>query len=269
MGWKCYHCGMMFEALWRKSAARKISEGTILVCVVSAFATHAYAGTAVEQLLQHGDDQMRAGHYSNARQYYLSALAYDRDSVKVQLKVAQAEAKIGDLDAAIKRARLVTQIEPKNVDGHKELGRYLEANRDPKAAELQYERAIELSDDPSDVISLEAKAVRLLIDNDDLERADRLSLWCLKGNKKIAECHFLRGLVLAQSEKDARMQEGLKEFKQTLTLDPSRNSAHYQTALIYQKLGAKDAARQEFEFFIKGKPPKTELEDAKDRQARL
>src|SRR5262249_7630348 len=161
-------------------------------------------------------EELSVGHYGAARQIYLSALAHNNSDVSVLLKISKAEEKIGDLDSAIKRARLATQIEPRNIDGHLELGRYLEANREAKAAELQFERAVELFKDPKDATSIEGRAIQLLIDLDDLERADRLSLSWLKENKKSAECHFNRGIVLSQSEKSSRQEEAIKEFTQTL-----------------------------------------------------
>jgi tetratricopeptide (TPR) repeat protein len=260
---------MILANIRRLGSNRAILTGIISACVLAANQMKAGAASEVEALLAHGDSELRGGHYSIARQYFLSALAYDRDNAEVLLKVAQAEAKLGDLDSAIKRARLVTQIEPKYVDGHRQLGRYLEANRDPKAAELQYERAMELTKDQSEATSLEGKAIGLLIDLDDLDRADRLSLSSLKGNKKNAECHFFRGLVLSKSEREGRMQDALKEFKQTLALAPQCNIAHYQSALLYLKLGQKDEAKQELETFIKNHPPKDQLEEAKDKLENL
>ncbi|PWT95230.1 MAG: hypothetical protein C5B53_11720 [Candidatus Melainabacteria bacterium] len=255
---------MILATIQRLGSSWAILAGIILFALANS-QIDAFAGTQVEALLARGDGELRAGHYAIARRCYLSALAYERDNVKILLKAAQAEEKIGDLDSAIKRARLVTQIDPKNVDGHAALGRYLEANRDPKAAELQYERAIELSKDQSEATSLEGKAIRLLIDLDDLDRADRLSLSCLKGNKKNAESHYFRGLVLSKSERQPRMQEALKEFQQTLALAPECNAVHYQSALLYLKLGQKDEATQELKTFIKNNPPKNELEEAKGR----
>ena len=237
-------------------------------CVICAQPIGARPGGA-DRLLARGDEELNAGHYAAARQLYLSALAHNSNDVSVLLKIAKAEDKIGDLDSAIKRARLATQIEPKNIDGHLELARYLEANRDPKAAELQYERAVELFKDQKEATSVEDKAIRMLIDLDDLERADRLSFTWLKENKKSAECHFNRGIVLSESEKPERQLEAIKEFTQVLNLDADFNRAHYRLALLYLKTGEKDLAKKELEIFIKSNPPQDQLADAKDKLAHL
>jgi tetratricopeptide (TPR) repeat protein len=244
-------------------------ESLLVVSILVAQPNSFSAQNAIDRLVLRGDDEFKAGHFQAARSCYLSAMAHNANDVAILLKVAKAEAKIGDLDSAIKRARLATQIEPKSVDSHTELARYLEVNRDPKSAELQYERAIDLIDDPKEAKPFESKAIQMLIDLDDLEKADRLSQIWLKANKKDADCHFNRGLVLSQSEKPSRLNEAAKEFKQALALDVDHNSAHYRLGLVYLKLDDKDAAKEELQNFIKGNPTPQELKEAKERIEQL
>lgn len=200
---------------------------------------------------------------------YLSALAHDPNNVRLLLMVAKSQEQLGDLDQAIMRARLATQIEPGNVQAHLQLGQSLQANRDPKAAELQYERVLDLTINDNVAAAARKKVVDLLVELDDLERADRLSRLWVKKHDKDADCHFNRGLVLSQSEKTANLQEALKEFKKCLLLAPDYNMAHYQQALLYLKQNETELARTELKVFINSNPPPQELEQAKAKLAQL
>src|SRR5262249_5948566 len=154
----------MLSAIRRFSFGSKVLSGIAAACAICGNGVDVRAAGGVDRLVARGDEELSVGHYGAARQIYLSALAHNNSDVAVLLKISKAEEKIGDLDSAIKRARLATQIEPRNIDGHLELGRYLEANREAKAAELQFERAVELFKDPKDATSIEGRAIQLLID---------------------------------------------------------------------------------------------------------
>ena len=226
-------------------------------------------GEAINLLVTKGDTEMAAGHFANARNCYTSALARDPNNVTIILKASKAEEKIGDLDGAIRRARFATKLEPKNADAHAVLGQFLQANRDERAAELQYECAAELSKGDELASQYERKAIELMIACDDLERADKLSLSWLKANGKDADRHFNRGLVLAQSERAERQQEAIKELTKTLLLAPAYNRAHYQLALLYLKLDEKEKAKTELKTFINNNPDEPELKEAKEKLVQL
>jgi tetratricopeptide (TPR) repeat protein len=213
---------------------------------------------------QLGDAALSQGHYGIARRLYANCLVEDPNNVQVLIKLAHAEEQIGDLDQAIARGRLACQLAPKRVDAHMALASFLEANRDDKAAELQYERALELRPQAETACLAQGRIVALLIKLDSVDQADRLSKDWLHKDNKSPDCHFNRGLVLSQSAKPENWQEAASEFKKTLLLSPDLNRAHYQLALLDLKRGDKRSAKEELETFIKSDPKGNELVKAKE-----
>ncbi len=247
----------------------------VLLSLIFTFALSTTYSTAAPRdnktlsLIASGDHELAIKHCAKARQFYLTALDRDNNNVQILLKIAEAEKELGDLDQALKRARTATQIDPQNIEAHFQLGNYLKANRDLKAAALQYERVLDLSDSKNDTLGIRESLLQLLIDLDDLERADNFSKRWLKGNDKNAACHFYRGLVLSLSSKSNNLQAANKELSKCLALNPAYNKAHYQLALLLLKLDDKERAKTELQTFIQNGASKAEIEQAQAQMKEL
>jgi len=241
----------------------------IVALIIASCRTALCKDPTIDRLIGRGDEELTAGHYSSARRFYLSALAYDANNARMLLKVAEAEEKMGNLDQAIRRTRLVTQLEPNSIQAHLQLAQFFEADRDKKAAELQYERIVDLAKSDDQVSAACDKVTSLLIDLGDLERADQLSRAWLRKYGKSADSHFNRAFVLSHSSKAKNLETAAKEYHKCLTLAPDYNRAHYQLGLFYLDLGDTAQAKEELKRFINNRPSQAELEQAQGQLSQL
>ena len=197
--------------------------------------------------LKAGDDKMNEHDYAQAAKIYRE-LCWKRPQDPVPMRrEAQAFAKLGDLDSALNWARKAVQYAPKSAEGHVELARLQEANRNWKVAYLQYELACEL--DKNLKLSLEAAMLRCLLKAQDYEKCDALSLALIKENKKNPDCYYNRAYILAQSPKTSGIAEPIATYEQVLALDPRRVAVRYNMALLYAKDNQKEAACEQLETF--------------------
>jgi tetratricopeptide (TPR) repeat protein len=220
--------------------------------------------TLYERMTKLGDEQMAKKEYTLARATFRE-LCWRRPMDPIpMLKEAAAAAKCGDLDEALVWAKKATQYAPNYDDAHIQLGHLLEANRDWKAAYLQYARALDLVSDPESRISLETPMLRTLLKTKDYDKAEQLSLSMIKQNKKTPDCYYNRAWYLSQSPKPEALAEAIDNYKQVLTLTPDRNDARFNLALLLVKNNAKEEAAVELKKFIDAAPDDPDCPRAKD-----
>ncbi len=223
-----------------------------------------------QRLCQQGDAEANAGDYQNAKKHYVEANLYNPGNAKILIKLGDVEEKRGDLDEAIKRGRQAIEYEPESVNAHLHLGNYLEKNQDLRGAELQYERSLDLSPKNDNPAPLYNKITSLLIELDELEKADKLTKeWTSNKRGDSADCHYDRGLVLSHSEKTPKLEESVKQFSKALLIEPRLSIAHYQLGLVLTKLDRKDEALEHLNRYVMTKPPEAELKLAKQAIERL
>jgi tetratricopeptide (TPR) repeat protein len=216
-----------------------------------------------------GDAELDRGHFDKAKSYYLDAYYCNTTDARNMLGLAKVSEKKGDLDDAIKRARLAAQNEPGNPNVHFVVGTYLEENQDFRGAELQYERAVELTKSKDESVLFSSKAIQSLVQLEDFEKADKLSKTWLKEHAKYAQSHYDRGLVLMHSDKTPNQEEALKQFAKALDLDPKLNIVHYQLGVLNGKIGQKETALKELNTFIESHPTAKELKLAQTQIEKL
>ena len=217
-----------------------------------------------ERMLKSGDEQMANEEYTLARKTFRE-LCWRRPIDPVpMLREAQAAAKCGDLDDALVWAKKATQYAPNYNEAHIQLGHLLEANRDWKAAYLQYERTFDLAKDAESRIALETPMLRTLIKAQDFDKADRLSTTMIKQNKKAPDCYYNRAWYLAQTGKAEALAEAIEAYKQVLLLSPSRNDARFNLALLLLKNNDKEEAAAQLRKFIEEGPGDADCPRAKE-----
>lgn len=247
----------------------------VLVCVLSLCGQIAFAQfqardeKKADALRALGDAEFDRGHLDKAKSYYLDAYYCNTTDARNMLGLAKISEKKGDLDDAIRRARLAAQNEPANPKVHFAVGTYLEENQDFRGAELQYERAVELTKSKDESVLFCTKAIQSLVQIEDFEKADKLSKSWLKEHAKYAQSHYDRGLVLMNSDKPPNQEEALKQFAKALELDPKMNIVHYQLGVLNGKIGQKEMALKELNAFVDSHPTAKELKLAQTQIEKL
>ncbi len=217
-----------------------------------------------------GDIAVAAGQLKEARQYFLKSLVLRTGNAAVLTKLAYVFERLGNLDEAIKKARLATIADPESFEAHQLLGRYLEMDRDFKAARLQYERALEVKPPDREKESIYGPLLRVLLKADLQENADKLSKRWLKENPKSATCHYNRAWVLTQlGDPEASHQEAVDEYRLALDLDPQLCQAHYNLALLLIGQGRSHQAEEALEIFLEKRPEDPDAEKARELLAKL
>jgi tetratricopeptide (TPR) repeat protein len=243
--------------------------GLMSCCQIATAQFQAHDEKKADALRALGDAAFDRGQLDKAKGYYLDANACNNADARNMLGLAKIAEKKGDLDEAIRRARMAAQNEPSNPNVHFVVGTYLESNQDFRGAELQYERAVELTKSKDESVLFCSKAIASLVEIEDFEKADKLSKSWLKEHSKYAQSHYDRGLVLMHSDKPPNQEEALKQFAKALELDPKLNLVHYQLGVLQGKIGQKESALKELNTFVESHPTGRELKLAQAQIEKL
>lgn len=216
-----------------------------------------------------GDAYVAAGDVISARQRYQKALVFGPNNPCTLLRLAHTSERLGDLDDAIGRAKAAVQASPEHVQARLELGRYLEMNRNLRAAQLQYERALELNPAASVRQAVYGPLLRVLINAGKLEQADRLSKRWLTENQESAECRYNRAWVASQLPGPENKAEAVEEYRKAVALNPELVQAHYNMALILINQGKEQEAVRELKAFIEKSPKDPDTRTARELLARI
>lgn len=216
-----------------------------------------------------GDVLMAQGDLKSARQNYMKALLVAHREPKVLLKLAVVAQQLGSVGEAIKHARSATTSDPDNARAHLMLGLLLEMNRDDKAAQLQFERVLELKPDDQTKDKVYGPLLRVLLANHDIELADKYSKRWLDKNDDNASLHYNRAWVLAQMGTDESRSEAVDEYRRSLELNPELGQAHYNLALLLVKQGHIHQAADQLRQFIEKVPNDPDISRARELLAKI
>lgn len=216
-----------------------------------------------------GDAYVAAGDLKSARQRYQKALVFGPNNPRTLLRLAHTSERLGDLDDAISRAKAAVRASPEHAQARLELGRYLEMNRNHRAAQLQYERTLELNPPASVRQAVYGPLLRVLINTNQLEEADRLSKRWLTENPESAECRYNHAWVASQLPGPEHKAEAVEEYRKAVALNPELVQAHYNMALILINQGKDKEAARELKAFIEKAPKDPDTRTARELLAKI
>ncbi len=223
----------------------------------------------VQSCILAGDAHLAAGDARSARTRYQKALVFGPNNPRVLLKLAGTAERLGDLDDAIRRARGATQISPDDAETHLVLGKYLELNRNVRAAQVQYERALEVDPSPAVRQAVYGPLLRVLMKTSKRDEADKLSKRWLSEHPQNAECRYNRAWVTSQLSGKNNKLEAIDEYRKALALNPELVQAHYNLAILLVDQGKNDEAARELRSFIEKSPNDPDCKSARDLLAKL
>jgi Flp pilus assembly protein TadD len=153
--------------------------------------------------------------YSEAEKFYARAASLARGDSEPYARLAFTYSEMERLDEALSAGRRAVAAQPENYYGYLALGYVLYLRKSYAEAETTYRKAVTLAPQPLVVLHLEL--VRVLSDQ-------------------------------------RRYGDALTEARKAIAADPKDSSAHFNAALMMQKLGQLEGASQEYLEVIKLSP---------------
>jgi tetratricopeptide (TPR) repeat protein len=189
-------------------------------------------------------DYVLLSQYSDAAHYLDSALKMNPDDVEARYHLGRVRYQQNQFDLAIAAFQEVIKRDPRNVKAFDNLGLTLEAKNQVEAATVAYKRAIELdeaaashSDQPYlNLGALLSKSNRIDEAIPLLARAAEIAPAEFKVHYELAKAYF------ASSQWEPARQQA----EAAVNLNPKDSSSHYLLGRVYQRLGRKELANQEF-----------------------
>lgn len=229
-----------------------------------------------EQAESEADREMSQGHFRQACQLYKLAIATHRSDVSVLLKAARAYEAAGDLDEAIHRAREATIFEPNNADARLALGHFLDANREEKAAIMQFEIVLDVKNAPPETRKAAyGPLMRLLRQANQFEKLARTARRGAHDFPQDSFAHYNLAWALSQlPEEDAKTaakirREAISEYQKSIALGNKRAAVHLNLAMLLADSGNKQAAEQELSTFLKLAPSEANRNEVVTLQEKL
>lgn len=145
--------------------------------------------------------------YSDAERFYARAATLARGDSEPYARLAFTYSEMNRLDDALAAGRRAVAAQPENYYGYLALGYVLSLRKSYAEAESTYRKAVTLAPQPLVVLHLEL--VRIL-------------------------------------SEQRRYGDALTEARKAIAADPNDSSAHFNTALMLQKLGQLDPSAQEY-----------------------
>ncbi len=206
-----------------------------------------------------GDLCMQAGNYKKAAAYFAPAASINKKDPDALIKLAQCQAKLGDLDSAINTATTAVNNCPNNAPAHIALGKLHMDNKEFLGAKLQFERALELKPEFAVKRAAFTPLIKVLdIMNEDKELLRNLALWA-KENPQEALCHYNYAFFLAQKNQIA---PAISAYEKAIALTPEFSKARYNLALLYRQTNRTEEAKAQLSQVLANTKVQAEKEQA-------
>lgn len=186
------------------------------------------------------------------------------DNSQNLLEIAEVEGNLGDLDEAIKHARSAALYVPGDWRVHVLLAKLYILDRNALAAQLQAERALELTKEPNARTTALCLQVPALIELKKFTQADKLTSAACKKSPEDHRLLFLRSWVLAASNLEKDQIGALGAYELTISRFPSLYESHYNLALLLARRGDHKRAISELKTYLNGSPDRSTAKMAED-----
>lgn len=193
-----------------------------------------------------------------------SKVATNPNNSESLLELSEVECQLGDLDQAIKHARTAALSTPKDWRIHAALSRFYLLDRNSLAAQLQAERALELTTDAGNRRMVLRFLLPALIEQKNFAKADKISKGELKKTPRDAFLSFCRAWVLAFREP----AEAIAAYRRSLLLVPKLAESHYNLALLLAQSNQEEALA-ELKSFINDSTDPAQAQLGEDLMSRL
>jgi superkiller protein 3 len=190
-------------------------------------------------------DYVLLNQYSDAAHYLELSLQMNPEDVETRYHLGRVRYQQNQFDLAIAAFQEVIQRDPANVKAFDNLGLSLEAKNQVEAATTAYRRAIELDEKAAShshqpYLDLGA----LLSKSNHIDQAIPLLARATEINPSEFQAHY----ELAKAYFDSTQWEPARQQAEAaVKLSPKDSSGHYLLGRIYQRLGRKELANDEFQ----------------------
>jgi tetratricopeptide (TPR) repeat protein len=189
-------------------------------------------------------DYVLLNDYDHAAHYLELSLQLNPADIEARYHLGRVRYQQNQFDLAIAAFQEVLRLDPNSVKAENNLGLSLEAKNQVEDAIAAYQKAIELdqrAESHSEQPYLNLGSL--------LARSNRMdeSLPWLRRASEMAPADFKTHYELAKAYFDCnRFQLALSPAGQAVKLSPNDSSAHYLLGRVYQHLGQKDRAQEQF-----------------------
>ena len=189
-------------------------------------------------------DYVLLNQYDDAAHYLELSLKMNPDDVEARYHLGRVRYQQNQFDLAIAAFQEVIKLDPKNTKAFDNLGLSLEAKNQVEAATAAYKKAIEF--DEASVSHSEQPYLNLGVLFSKSNRFDD-AIPLLQRAAEIAPGEFKVHYELAKAYFDStQWKPARQQAEEAVKLDPKDSSGHYLLGRVYQRLGQKELAGQEF-----------------------
>lgn len=247
-------------------------DGVLVALAAVLGAAPAFAGS----IAANADKELAAGHFQEACELYRLALTTHRSDSTILINASRAYEGAGNLDEAIRRAREAASFDPNNAEAHLALAHCLDADRQEKAAILQFEVVIDIKNaDASIRKAAYGPLLRLLKHETDWEVLIKIARKGAREFPQDPDSHFNLGWALSQlpgemAKDPSKIQrEAVAAYHKSTELGEKRPAVHLNMAMLLADLGDTQAASAELATYLKLAPTEESRSEVKALNAKI
>jgi len=189
-------------------------------------------------------DYVLLNEYNDAAHYLELSLKMDPDDVEARYHLGRVRYQQNQFDLAIAAFQEVIKRDSGNEKAFDNLGLSLEAKNQVEAATAAYKKAIELDETASSHSEQAYLNLGVLLSKSNrfteaiplLARAAEIAPGEFRVHYELAKTYF----------ESAQWQSARQQAEQAVKLNPKDSSTHYLLGRVYQRLGRKELADEEF-----------------------